>query len=51
VHAAGIRVGAQAGVVTLEGTVPATAEKDAAEGDAWCVSGVHGVLNRLAVQI
>jgi osmotically-inducible protein OsmY len=51
VHAAGIHVGAQAGVVTLEGTVPAAAEKDAAEGDAWCVSGVDGVLNRIAVRI
>jgi osmotically-inducible protein OsmY len=50
VHAAGIRVNAQDRLVTLEGAVPAVAERDEAERDAWCVIGVDDVLNRLAVR-
>jgi osmotically-inducible protein OsmY len=49
VHAAGIRVAAQDGRVALDGTVPAASEVAAVVRDAWFVSGVRDVLNRLAV--
>lgn len=49
VHAAGIRIGARDGRVTLDGTVPAASEAAAAEHDAWFVFGVRDVVNRLAV--
>jgi osmotically-inducible protein OsmY len=50
VHAAGIRVDARERIVTLEGAVPAAAERDAAERDAWCVEGVDNVVNRLEIR-
>jgi osmotically-inducible protein OsmY len=49
VHAGAIRVSARDGRVTLDGTVPAASEISAAEHDAWYVSGVRDVVNRLAV--
>jgi osmotically-inducible protein OsmY len=37
-------------VVTLEGLVTTSKEKDLAESDAWYVFGVDKVINILAVQ-
>lgn len=50
VHAAGIRIFARSGVVTLDGAVQDEAERSAAERDAWYVFGVEDVVNRLAVR-
>lgn len=45
-----IRVTATNAVVTLEGAVPADAQKEMAEFDAWYVFGVDQVFNRLEVR-
>lgn len=37
-------------VVTLQGIVPREAEKQAAELDAWCLSGVENVINDIEVR-
>ena len=50
VHAAGIRVDVRDRIVMLEGAVPTAADRDAANRDAWCVSGVDSVVNRLEVR-
>jgi osmotically-inducible protein OsmY len=49
IHAAGIRIAAQDGQVSLDGTVLAASEIAAAEHDAWFVFGVREVVNHLAV--
>jgi osmotically-inducible protein OsmY len=48
-RASGIRVSAQDRRVTLDGTVPSPSAVAAAEHDAWFVSGVCDVVNRLRV--
>ncbi len=47
VNAGQIRVGARKTWVRLTGAVPAGAERDAAERDAWCIFGVDNVLNEI----
>lgn len=49
VHAAAVRVSARDGLLALDGTVPAASEIAVAEHDAWLVSGVRDVVNRLVV--
>jgi len=49
IHAAGIRVGARDGRVTLAGTVRTASELAAAEHDTWFVLGVRDVVNHLTV--
>jgi osmotically-inducible protein OsmY len=49
VPAAGIRVGARDGRVTLAGTVRTASELAAAEHDTWFVLGVRDVVNHLTV--
>jgi osmotically-inducible protein OsmY len=49
VHPAAVRVSARDGLLALDGSVPAASEIAAAEHDAWLVSGVRDVVNRLAV--
>lgn len=50
VRADDIRVSTRQWVVTLEGRVPSSAQRDMAEWDAWYVLGVDKVLNRLEVR-
>ncbi len=50
VNASQIRAATHDSVVTLRGQVPAEAEKDMAEADAWYVFGVNGVINELEVR-
>ncbi|HXF94398.1 MAG TPA: BON domain-containing protein [Nitrospiraceae bacterium] len=45
-----IRVTADRGTVTLEGSVPTPTQKDMAEFDAWYVFGVDKVVNNLEVR-
>lgn len=45
-----IRAETHAGVVLLEGLVHSDEQKKHAELDAWCILGVHGVENRIAVR-
>lgn len=46
----GIRVTVEKAVVTLEGDLPSSPQKDMAECDAWYVFGVDKVVNRLEVR-
>ncbi len=48
--AAEVTVSTRAAVVTLSGVVRCTAEREAAERDAWCVFGVDGVKNAVEVR-
>jgi osmotically-inducible protein OsmY len=50
VNAGQVRVGARKTWVRLTGALPAGAERDAAERDAWCVFGVDNVLNKIEVK-
>jgi osmotically-inducible protein OsmY len=50
VDAGQIRVGVRNTVVRLTGIVPSTAEREAAERDAWCVFGVDNVINEIEVR-
>jgi osmotically-inducible protein OsmY len=50
VNADQIRIGVRRAVVTLEGLVPKSAERDMAEYDAWYVFGVEGVVNEVEVR-
>jgi osmotically-inducible protein OsmY len=50
VNASQIKVGVRKTVVRLTGAVPAAAERDAAERDAWCIFGVDRVLNEIEVR-
>lgn len=50
VNASQIKVGVRKTVVRLTGAVPAAAERDAAERDAWCIFGVDSVLNEIEVK-
>jgi osmotically-inducible protein OsmY len=50
VDAAEIGVTTRGGVVRLGGTAPSQAQRRAAERDAWCVLGVDGVVNDIAVR-
>jgi osmotically-inducible protein OsmY len=45
-----LRVAVKQAVVTLEGSVPAEAQKEMAEFDAWYVFGVDKVVNALEVR-
>ena len=45
-----VRVSAKQSVVTLEGDVPSTPQKEMAEFDAWYVFGVDKVVDRLEVR-
>jgi osmotically-inducible protein OsmY len=45
-----ILVGADGAVVTLDGAVPSTPQKEMAEADAWYVFGVDKVVDRLEVR-
>jgi osmotically-inducible protein OsmY len=45
-----IEVRASGSVVTLDGRVNSSSAAQAAERDAWCLLGVNGVENRLAVE-
>lgn len=45
-----VRVTVEKAVVTLEGDLPSSAQKDMAESDAWYVFGVDKVINRLEVR-
>jgi len=49
VNASQIRVGVRNTWVRLTGAVAASAEREAAEKDAWCVLGVDNVLNEIEV--
>lgn len=49
VNPAQIRVTTSHAIVTLDGLVPTSAERDMAEHDAWYVFGVENVVNRIAV--
>ncbi|MGD8861255.1 MAG: BON domain-containing protein [Myxococcales bacterium] len=46
---ADIRPRAEAGVVTLEGTVHSESDRDVAERDVWCTPGIRDVENALRV--
>jgi osmotically-inducible protein OsmY len=46
-----IQVRASGSVVTLDGRVNSSRAARAAERDAWCLLGVNGVENRLAVEV
>ena len=50
VHADQIGVVTSLGVVTLQGVVPRRDERSRAELDAWYVSGIHEVINRIEVR-
>lgn len=50
VEASGIKVLASGYVVTLEGTAPSEASREAAEDDAWFTWGVNLVVNRITVR-
>jgi osmotically-inducible protein OsmY len=45
-----VRVGVRNAVVTLEGEVPSTAQKEMAEFDTWYVFGVDKVINHLEIR-
>jgi osmotically-inducible protein OsmY len=49
IHADQIGVATNLGIVTLQGCVPRREERERAEHDAWCVSGVNEVFNHLEV--
>lgn len=50
VHNGQIRVGTEQGVVTLDGLVREETERQMAENDAWYLSGVRQVVNRIEVR-
>lgn len=49
VDASSITIGVTDWTVTLDGTAQSTAEREAAEDDAWYVWGVNEVINRITV--
>jgi osmotically-inducible protein OsmY len=50
VHADQIRITTRDRIVTLEGYLAHEEEKEMAEADAWCLSGVEAVVNRIELR-
>jgi len=49
VDASAITISVSGWTVTLDGTAPGEAEREAAEDDAWCVWGVNDVISRITI--